>query len=209
MKFYHKILLLVLLSFITIIFLLPLPWQRKDLYVDENDSVNFKTVLPNFNSVINVLFSSFDVPSEIKYYSLHIKNLNGKYDYIYRLTIDENDPILPYLENKIGLSNKEFGIDKHPAIIIKPGDNFIIAIPTYIPLVNHFGKISVCGTDGLMDSNGRIIKCPSINEEYWPENLEVYATPNLASYIAVSILIFAFWVVIINNFYDFFIKKNT
>jgi len=66
MNLSHKILLLIFLSFLSVIFLLPLPWQKQDLFVNEflisDKSVKFKTILPHFNSAINILFSSFIIP---------------------------------------------------------------------------------------------------------------------------------------------------
>lgn len=204
---HSKWLILITLSLISIIFLLPSPLERQNLISNESlnptkISVNFSTSPSPFKSLANALGLS-NTLANIEYYDLHILNPKINHGVSYTLTFDGKDPLIPYFKNIINLTN--LGIDGHPAIIIKPGDNYVISeIPTQINVVDNFGILSTCGVYGIND-------CPDITKENYekgmklalPFKLEIYATPSFIYWIAKLFLIFSFWLITITSIYGF------
>ncbi len=175
----------------------------------DNKTIYFSVVSPEFKSYIQ----SAGLPFVFKTnsYNLHIFNLNSNYDISYSLVFAENDPILPYLEKTIGnYSTSSMTIDGHPSFVIKAGKNYNIKnIPSNIPILNKYGSLSSCGFGSVTDNCGN-----DLDLDEWTalseKNIQVIASPNVnkISFFIQFILIGIFWMVIINNFCEFFKKKN-
>lgn len=194
------------LSSLSTLLLLPFPWYQQNLvsaegFINpEENSIQLINAPIQFSGAIHAFIETLKITSDVGFYDLHIENPN-RHDWIYALSFSEDDPILSYLQEKLGIATPQ--IDGHPGFTIEPGRKYKIGpIPTEVSVYDRYGILATCGF------KTQPMNCPTSVEDMVPDPLKIYATPNLGAWFAHSILIFGFWIVVVNNLHDLLTRSR-
>lgn len=202
-----------ILSVLTVCLILPWPWQRVPIITSgelraAKTDISFPPMSVQFKSLGQIILTSFDFPSTVRYYNLHLSNIAPTYDFTLYWALAENNPLLPYFQKTLTTSTPRIVGAEYSYAIQPNTDRVIKAIPIQVPIVDDFGLVFTCGFDLNFrpDSPDNRERCPKDSSDLsvWPVGIDVFATPNGWSWVAQFILIWIFWAVAISSIRDFF-----
>jgi|SRR3989344_943779 len=202
----NKFKLLIILSFLTLSGFLP---TRQNLIFD-SQIVVVETITPDINATnFNIQSTEFKsyleaagLPSvvKVKKYDIIVQNINP-WGIHQRFSIDENDPVLSYFIRSIGTSTG--GVDNHPGFDIEPNRIYKIEdIPGDIRFRDAYGTYQTCDTF----ENTRCSEWKPFDPKFQTLQVSAIPYPTQLSVIIQLVLIFLFWIIVINGLLEFFKK---
>ena len=206
--FTPRLLTVIILTCISVLFLLPLPWQKQSLFFwgyHAEGVMPFPQSIKFENSFLNIFVKSTDFPSLIRYYNVHFVNQSEKSEYhdiIFMIEFREESPFWDYAKNSFEKSfydDTSFELYEGKSKIVK-------AVPIEIPVT--YSSIPFCignNSSGCPEDLWFISDDGEIREN--PRDMLVYATPNFYSWLIQLLLIFAFWAVVVNSLVELTRKK--
>ena len=200
----YPIFCVLIFTIISILIYIPSPFAKQRFWFPGDSDgwtvrVDQKVEL---GSKLNVVAEVSRLPIRLKYYDLifHVKKLpegsNYSVDYVLEVTKDKD--IYEYIENSLRHTVGKYpeSSNTYSNFVLNEGDRDVVStIPIDTRVI--FSGMMWCNT--LYD-NAVLEKSPCwSNLKNSFENVEVFVRPNLISLIVQYLLVFAFWIILIDS----------
>jgi hypothetical protein len=205
-KFFTPLVATVFITIICAILLLPFPWQQQPLFYAGDTSgkeISFQGNV-EFKNIFGIIVTSVGLPSKLNYYNFHLK-FKGTKDSprrdasVLRFAIKKDTEFWNYVSSALGTPSMWLDSTVVGTYEISVGREINIrGIPIGVA-VNYSSGLVECG----FTKEG---PCPPDISDM-ESMIDAYTSPNLLALFIQWLLIFSFWVVVVNSFLDLIHQK--